>query len=792
MTGVNTTNLDSVPTIDSVLGNRDGNTVQIAVELLAALIAAQVPGPQYETRATLYADLDWPANTRGVVWGDATEAYHGVYKKSGASGAGSWARIGDLPMTSVAVAALAAKAPLDSPPLTGTPTAPTPASSSNDDRLATTAFVQTVAQIVAQAAVDALVAAAPGQLDTLNEIAAALGNDANFAATITAGLAGKAPLASPALTGTPTVPTAAPGTNTTQVASTAFVQAAAQAAVNALVAAAPGQLDTLNEIAAALGNDANFAATITAGLAGKASTASLTLETSRAQEAEAILRAVQQVLAQTGIYALPTNNLGLVTGIVDAGGRVLWGQRPSGTVYEGGFVRSVFSANNLDMVGEVMTDAEGRVLSGTTAKGGAYVAGLLCEPLGENSLDAVGDVYVDADGRVVFGVTSGGQIIGLGVLDRQGRLEMIIVTGQSLAEGGANLAITTVPPYPDGEALKFANGPVGKQAEIIGPGLVALAEQTNETVSTGIARRVLADHPDMAVLLAGQAWGGRTLAEISLAGGLGIYEAIQAQMDTAAAHPSGAVIRACVLIHGEADGIISNTTYDIGLKAYQRQFARDAMTRTGQAEIPVLLTCQTSSAAGYRGNVATRDSFTTPFLQLKASVDHPEIVLIGPKYHLTYIDHAHIDALSTRLWGEKFGQVWRQVCIEKRHWRPLSPATIAVDGSDVIIDLHVPFGPVVADTSAVTDPGNLGFNLMDAAGATITSVTITGDSQITVSLSAPPVPGWRLSYAFHNGTAGFSGWDSGARGCIRDSDPTLSIYSGQPMPNWLVAFQHTF
>ena len=39
----------------------------------------------------------------------------------------------------------------------------------------------------------------------------------------------KAPLASPALTGTPTVPTALPGTNTTQAASTAFVTAAVAA-----------------------------------------------------------------------------------------------------------------------------------------------------------------------------------------------------------------------------------------------------------------------------------------------------------------------------------------------------------------------------------------------------------------------------------------------------------------------------------------------------------------------------------------------------------------------------------
>ncbi len=75
-----------------------------------------------------------------------------------------------------------------------------------------------------------------------------------------------APLASPALTGTPTAPTAAAATNTTQIATTAFVRTE----VANLVASAPGVLDTLDELAAALGDDANFAATVTSALAGKA------------------------------------------------------------------------------------------------------------------------------------------------------------------------------------------------------------------------------------------------------------------------------------------------------------------------------------------------------------------------------------------------------------------------------------------------------------------------------------------------------------------------------------------
>jgi len=72
--------------------------------------------------------------------------------------------------------------------------------------------------------VSAVIDSAPGALDTLNELAAALGDDANFSTTVTNSLALKAPLASPALTGIPTAPTAAADTNTTQVATTAYVQ----------------------------------------------------------------------------------------------------------------------------------------------------------------------------------------------------------------------------------------------------------------------------------------------------------------------------------------------------------------------------------------------------------------------------------------------------------------------------------------------------------------------------------------------------------------------------------------
>lgn len=113
-------------------------------------------------------------------------------------------------------------APKANPALTGKPTAPTAAKTDNSTQLATTAYVKSVATDYA-------------------------------------------PLASPTLTGIPTAPTPAAGNNTQQLANTAFVQSA----LAALVASSPEALDTLKELADALGNDPNFATTMTNALAGK-------------------------------------------------------------------------------------------------------------------------------------------------------------------------------------------------------------------------------------------------------------------------------------------------------------------------------------------------------------------------------------------------------------------------------------------------------------------------------------------------------------------------------------------
>ncbi|MGU6805578.1 prophage tail fiber N-terminal domain-containing protein [Salmonella enterica subsp. enterica serovar Poona] len=78
------------------------------------------------------------------------------------------------------------KAPLDSPAFTGTPTTPTPPDDAAGQEMANAAFVRKL--------LATLVDSSPEALDTLNELAAALGNDPNFATTMTNALAGKQPL----------------------------------------------------------------------------------------------------------------------------------------------------------------------------------------------------------------------------------------------------------------------------------------------------------------------------------------------------------------------------------------------------------------------------------------------------------------------------------------------------------------------------------------------------------------------------------------------------------------------
>ena len=209
----------------------------------------------------------------------------------------------DAALNTTLTNSIALKAPLASPTLTGVPLAPTASAATNTTQIATTAFVTDAVST----AVTNLVNGAPAALDTLNEIASALNNDAALNTTLTNSIALKAPLASPTLTGVPLAPTPSLGTSNTQIATTAFVAAElvngsyapiaspaftgtptsstatagdsstqiantefVQGEISTLIGGAPASLNTLNELAAALGDDSNYASSLVSSLALKA------------------------------------------------------------------------------------------------------------------------------------------------------------------------------------------------------------------------------------------------------------------------------------------------------------------------------------------------------------------------------------------------------------------------------------------------------------------------------------------------------------------------------------------
>ena len=132
--------------------------------------------------------------------------------------------------------------------VTGSTSVPTANADNNSKTIANTAFVKT--------AIANLVNGAPSQLDTLQELSASLGNDANFSATVAKEIGEKLDKAGGTITG-PILYDKTPNDGS-ELPNKAYVDAA----IANLVGSAPTTLDTLQELSAALGNDANFSATV--------------------------------------------------------------------------------------------------------------------------------------------------------------------------------------------------------------------------------------------------------------------------------------------------------------------------------------------------------------------------------------------------------------------------------------------------------------------------------------------------------------------------------------------------
>lgn len=361
-----------------------------------------------------------------------------------------------------------------------------------------------------------------------------------------------------------------------------------------------------------------------------------------------------------------------------------------------------------------------------------------------------------------------------------------IITGQSLAEGGANRAINTDITQ---NAFTIETGPVPNQNRIAGTRLVQLKEQIFETISSGFAKADTAKNSKPIVIF-GAAYGGQVYDKIRKGGTTGIYEKIIASAKSVNNFPCKPSYKAIFVIHGEADGNVSNTEYDANLKQWLADFTQDLQSINGQTEKPVMLLCQTSSVNGYRRTADSRHTFTTPFLQLKVTAESPYHYLVCPKYQFNYKDYAHILAKDTQYLGEYYAKVKSEVIDKGKEWLGVRPILLTkINTRTVDVEFTVPVPPLVFDSDLVSNPGNYGFAIYNGGSTTISSVSLVSNNTVRIVTTQDIPTGATLTYAFDNGTVGKSGRLEGARGNLRDSDPTMTTDGQFNLYNWAFAFE---
>jgi hypothetical protein len=227
------------------------------------------------------------------------------------------------------------------------------------------------------------------------------------------------------------------------------------------------------------------------------------------------------------------------------------------------------------------------------------------------------------------------------------------------------------------------------------------------------------------------------------------------------------ITRCVTVVHGEEDHQRVNNNYAQDLIQWQRDYEREIQAR-GQTEPVPMIHTQMSSFTSF---VASWSFIPTE--QLKACVINPrKNVMVGPKYIFDYLDGVHL----------------------QNTWEPLRPLHIKRDGAVIQVRFHVPEPPLVLDTWTVRNPGDFGFDYSDtsATSPSIKSVKLIDEDTVEIQLSAVPKASATkyLGYAYFGTPGATSGPISGARGNLRDSDPTPSLYS-QALHNWCVHFRET-
>ncbi|MGG8206652.1 hypothetical protein PGO56_17455 [Klebsiella aerogenes] len=268
--------------------------------------------------------------------------------------------------------------------------------------------------------------------------------------------------------------------------------------------------------------------------------------------------------------------------------------------------------------------------------------------------------------------------------------------------------------------------------------------------------------------------------------------------------------------HGETDAS-QGTGY-----AYYRQKSKEMQEITnahvksisGLNHDVVMFTYQMATHGRYDGT--TYPSYEIPLAQLDEAVSNPLIQLATPMYIFDYADGLHLTNDGYRHRDLFFSKAQKFYYENKKPWLPLYPTKVSrIGNTSVLLDLHVPVGPVQFSTDRVTaaTDGMQGFELWaENSDGTLTrlaisSVTIVSGSRIKVVPAIPfnTADKIYLAYAFTPENRGAdsgggiypnwpAGYTAGCRGNVCDSDDYASDLrdkNGNPyeLRNYLTIFR---
>lgn len=325
-----TTAVAAIAALESDMASH-GHAIEDITGLQTALDAKAALVHQHTTASITDIDMTGVADGYMLTWDEATSKFVVEEPAAGAD--------------------LSPYALLDSPTFTGTPSAPTPTAGDDSTKVATTAYVV--------AAITAVLGAAPAALDTLVELAAAIDNDASFAATMTTALAGKAAVS-----------------HTHAVADLSDASANAQSLLQAADYAAMRALLDLEA-----GTDFYSTGAVDSALSGKAAS-SHTHTVSDLSDASANGKS----LIAAADYETMVGLLGISSGAPDwtytspisINGATVWSDIPAGVTQIEVFIRNVYNNNANGVAGIRIGDSGGIETTGyKSSAGGGSTAGFV-------------------------------------------------------------------------------------------------------------------------------------------------------------------------------------------------------------------------------------------------------------------------------------------------------------------------------------------------------------------------------------------------------------------------------